>query len=111
MLSDNEKKYLNRIPLSKKAVIFPYDLKVKDAVNIIKGKIDKVGRSWKTVWLGASALGIAGQNDIDFHILCSKSEFSKYAKKVKKIFGESVPNMSVYKWEFKLKGFEVEEDE
>lgn len=108
MLTSNEKKYLKKIPLSQGASILPFDPKVNDAVKIIENKLKEGGYNWKTICLGSVALGIAGQNDIDFHILCAKSEFPKYAKKVEKLFGNRIPNISIYKWEFSVKGFPVE---
>lgn len=58
--------------------------------------------------MGASALGIAGQSDIDIYICCPTEDFGKYVPKLKQVFGENKYGISIIKWELAREGFHVE---
>ncbi len=108
MLTSDEEKYLLKIPEDKIAHIYPYDSKVKTVVAFLKSKLKAAGIENDFLWIGASALGIAGQNDIDFHILSRSDEWQSLAQKVSSVFGERVKGISIFKWDLKIDGFEVE---
>jgi len=57
---------------------------------------------------GASALGIAGQNDIDINVLATPEEYEKDSAIIEKIFGEPKRRGASIKWEFIKNGFDVE---
>lgn len=66
MLTADEEKYLLTIPLDKIAKINAYEPEVKGVAQKIIAEIQGVVPQRKILYVGASALGIAGQNDIDF---------------------------------------------
>lgn len=109
MLTENEEKYLKTIPEDKIANIKPFDPRVRETgnkiVQIIKNKIPEL----EVLFMGASVLGIAGQNDIDLNVLSSPSEYKNYLSILIKLFGEPTKsNSNLIKWEFIRDGFEVE---
>lgn len=108
MLTPSEEKYLQKIPENKIVQIYPYNSKVKEAVTLIEKRLKDCEIDSELLWIGASALGIAGQNDIDLHILAKPSEWENLAPKVSEAFGERIPNISIHKWEFNIDNFEVE---
>lgn len=108
MLTENQEKYLLKISEDKKVKIVPYDPKVVSIVNDIKKKIAKDGINLKIAHMGASALGISGQGDIDLYILCTEEEFPVYVPLLEKLFGPRVSGISIYKWQLSINEFEVE---
>ena len=108
MLTSNEEKYLSKIPEEKIVQIQPYDPRTVDTVDSIRNKLRLLNLDHDIRWIGASALGLAGQNDIDLHILSDPIEWENLSEKVTKIFGRRVQGISIYKWEFKTNGFDVE---
>jgi len=108
MLTENQEKYLLKIPEDKKVKIVPYNPRVKEVVVDIKSKITKEGIDLEVAHMGASALGISGQGDIDLYILCKEEDFDAYAPRLEKLFGPRVSGVSIYKWQLSIDGFEVE---
>src|SRR3989344_8953894 len=108
MLTENQEKYLLKIPEDKKVKIVPYNPRVKEVVVDIKSKITKEGIDLEVAHMGASALGIAGQGDIDLYILCKEEDFNLYIPRLEKLFGPRVSGISIYKWQLNIDGFEVE---
>lgn len=108
MLTSDEQLYLEKIPLNKVAHIRDYDPNVATTVSTLRTLIKDSQVTNELLWIGASALGIAGQNDIDLHILSTREEWDKLSAKVDAIFGERVPGISIYKWAFLMDGFDVE---
>lgn len=109
MLIQNQQKYLATIPEDKIVHIRPYDSKVKDVGNSIVLKIKEAIPGLDVLFMGASALGIGGQNDIDLNILSVPAEYSKYIPVLEKLFGKPAKtNPNLVKWEFVQDGFEVE---
>ena len=108
MLTPNQEKYLLTIPEDKIIAIKPFDPKVKGVAQNIISKIKEVLPEAKVLFMGASALGIAGQNDIDMTILANR-EFNRYSNELENLFGKPVKsNPTLIKWEFVKDGFEVE---
>lgn len=108
MLTLNQEKYLFKIPEDKKVRIVPYNPKVKEVVDDIKKKILDEGINLEVAHMGASALGISGQGDIDLYILCKEEDFHVYIPLLEKIFGSKVPGISINKWDLSINGFEIE---
>ncbi|HCI05665.1 MAG: hypothetical protein UX26_C0008G0008 [Parcubacteria group bacterium GW2011_GWC1_45_9] len=109
MLTPNQEKYLQAIPEDKVIHIQPFNPKVresaKEIISQIKGKLPDLG----VFFGGASALGIAGQNDIDLNILSVPEEYDKHLPILKELFGEPTKtSFSLVEWEFKRNGFDVE---
>ena len=108
MLTENQEKYLLKISEDKKVRIVPYDPKAKEVVVDIKNKIAKGGIDLEVAHMGASALEISGQGDIDLYILCKEEDFNMYAPRLEKLFGLKVSGISSYKWQLHINGFEIE---
>src|SRR3989344_6875430 len=109
MLTPNQEKYLQTIPDYKLAKIKPFDPKVQEVGNAIVQKIKEVLPDLEVLFMGASALGIAGQNDIDLNVLSTPTEYPKYLPLLEELFGKPTKaNPNLVKWEFVEGGFEVE---
>lgn len=108
MLTSNQEKYLLTIPEDKVIFIKPFDPRVKEVARNIISKIKEVLPGTKILFMGASALGIAGQNDIDITIL-SNGEFERHSNSLENLFGKPAKsNPTLVKWEFIQDSFEVE---
>ena len=108
MLTPNQEKYLLTIPDEKIVKIYPYDPGIKNAAKSIIDKIHRAGINLDIKFMGASALGIAGQGDIDLYVLCPEGEFAAYLSKLERVFGRKEQGISLIKWEFIEQGFPVE---
>jgi GrpB-like predicted nucleotidyltransferase (UPF0157 family) len=108
MLTENQKNYLQKIPADQTVKIFPFDPKTLGIVQEIKDKIKNAGINLEVSFMGASALGISGQGDIDLYIFCPEEEFQLYLPRLEQIFGSKVQGISIIKWDFEIEGHEVE---
>ena len=108
MLTENQEKYLLKIPEDKKVKIFPYNPKAKEIVADIKRKILEEGIDLEVAHMGASALEISGQGDIDLYVLCKEEDFDAYTPRLEKLFGLRISDISIYKWQLNIDGFEIE---
>lgn len=109
MLTQNQEKYLKTIPAEKIARIKAFDPKVNASVSAITEQISQAAPGLPVLFMGASALGIAGQNDIDLNILSSPPEYAKYLPAFSATFGPPAKqNPNLVKWEFLHDGFDVE---
>lgn len=108
MLTADEEKYLQKIPSDKTVVIVPYDNNIPGIVQSIKEQIQNAGIDLEVKFLGASALTISGQGDIDLYIFCQEENFQTYLPRLEKIFGPKIAGVSIIKWEFERQGHEVE---
>ncbi len=109
MLTPNEEKYLKTIPEDKIANVHPFNPKVKEVANVIIQQIKTSCPDLEVFFGGSSALGIAGQNDIDMNLLSSPDKYPKYLPALTSLFGEpKKTNPILVKWEFEKNGFEVE---
>ena len=109
MLTENQEKYLKTIPEDKIASVKSFDPKVRDSSNEIVRQIKNKLPDLEVLFMGASALEIAGQNDIDINVLSTPNEYHKHSPALKELFGEPVKsNSNLIKCEFIKDGFEVE---
>ncbi len=108
MLTPNQEKYLQKIPESEKVLIKPFDSRATDVAADLLGEIKRIVPDFKVLFMGAAALGIAGQNDLDLYILCTEKDFAKYLPKLEQHFGPKIQGISIIKWEFTRDGFPVE---
>jgi hypothetical protein len=107
MLTLNQKKYIETIPKEKIAVIQPFNPKVKEIAAEIIEKIKNELPTSEIFFLGASALGVAGQNDIDITVVNDDVDVGE--KTLQRLFGNfTKKNPGLIKWEFRDVGFEVE---
>lgn len=107
MLLQGQKDYLAKLPLERAESIVsvkPWDSRVipvaENIIGVIKEKIPDADIRF----MGASALRISGQNDIDIYVLCSDENKENYTEKLKELFGEKAKEK---KWKFFQDGFEV----
>jgi len=109
MLTKNQENYLKTIPEQKIIEVKPFNPKAKEVGESIVRSIKNKLPNTEVLFMGATALGIAGQNDIDLNVLSKPSEYGKYLPLLMELFGEpSQSNPNLVKWEFIKDGFEVE---
>lgn len=106
MLSENQLKYLSTIPDSKAVSIFPYSEAISVVANETIKKIENAVPELIILFIGASALKISGQNDIDINILAPKNDFDKYLPKIIEVLGEPTFKGSSIEWTSKINGYE-----
>lgn len=107
MLLPGQKDYLSKLSPERamaKVSVKPWDLRILPvAENIIKRIKNKIPEA-DVRFMGASALKISGQNDIDIYVLCSDEIKDAYTEKLKELFGEKTKEK---KWKFIEDGFEI----
>ncbi|MCL5091064.1 MAG: GrpB family protein [Patescibacteria group bacterium] len=108
MLTQNQEKYLLTIPEDKVVKIFPYNSKAKLVAEEIISKIKETFPELEILFIGAAALGISGQDDLDINILSTSENFDKQLPGLVKIFGEPIIKGTSIKWSFEKEGYEVE---
>ncbi|WKZ27271.1 MAG: GrpB family protein [Candidatus Paceibacterota bacterium] len=113
MITEAQEKYLASLPDGKIIEVKPFDPHVQEVANELISQIREALPGVDLHFGGASALGIAGQNDIDISILYEAPEFDKYFSVLEKLFGtpsriSTSPKNKSVKWEFKKDGFEIE---
>lgn len=109
MLSADEEDYINKIPNNKKVFIKPYDKSVGITANSIIKRLQNELPGLEIKHMGASALEISGQNDIDIYIFSKPNEFDKYIPIVERHYGK--PESAKYDsiaWKFVESGFDIE---
>jgi len=109
MLTKYEEDFLKKIPISKKASVKPFNPKAKDTGDLLVKRIKEKLPGVKILFMGATALGIAGQNDIDIYVLSNSKNFHKYLPTLEKLFGK--PNSThdtFFEWSFTENEYLVE---
>lgn len=107
MLLPGQKDYLSKLPPERamaKVSIKSWDSRIPSVAESVVKKIKNKIPEADVKFMGASALGISGQNDIDIYVLCSDKEKDAYTEKLKELFGEKTKEK---KWKFFEGGFEV----
>ncbi len=107
MLTQDEKKYLEKIPADKKVVVKPFDPSTSEIAGEFIAMIKSADPELEAVHLGASALEISGQGDIDLSILCPKPDFQANKEKLSKVFGQNVAGFDTIQWQSVRNGHEV----
>jgi len=109
MLTKDEENYLEKIDPNKKISIKPFDKKAKETGEKIVFKIKNKLLNLEVLFMGATALEIAGQNDIDIYALSDRKDFDKYLKTLIELFGKAKKiHKTFIEWEFKENGYPVE---
>lgn len=109
ILTKNEEDFLSKIPEDKKVKINPFDPKAKEVGDSIVSIIKELLPSVEILFMGATALEIAGQNDIDIYVLSESKDFDKYLPTLKKFFGKPKNNHKTFiEWNFEKDGYPVE---
>jgi len=101
VITQREEAYLQTIPTNKKVAISPYNPRLSLLAQQIINEVQQRFPDATIRHLGAAALEIAGQNELDLYFLASQSDFGLYLRGIEKIFGKP-RNMSETSvaWEF-----------
>ena len=107
MILESQEKYLASRP-DKSIITKPFDPKAQETGKEIVKKLEAVLPGLKIYFWGATAIGIAGQNDIDIDIFSTPKEYDLYRPVIEGIFGQPIKLGSSIRWEFKRNDFDVE---
>ena len=106
MLTQGQKDYLSKLnpEMANSSVhVESYNphtkLVAEEVINTIKGQIPEAD----VRFIGASALGISGLNDVDIYVICPVELKESYLSKLEDLFGEQIKNQ----WQWMKNGFEV----
>lgn len=109
MLTKDELDFLNKIPASKIVHISPFDSKVIKTSEDLIQSISIIHPGLEVKHMGASALRISGQNDIDIYAFSDPRNFGKFLPGLIKLFGEPLHRHETFcEWKFKKEGFDIE---
>lgn len=109
ILSDDEIKYISKIPEDKIVIIKPFSDKQTPIADEIISKINNIFPTLQVLHMGASGLKISGQGDLDIYILTHPGKFSQYLPVLEKIFDK--PKSQKYDsiaWEFEVESYPIE---
>ncbi len=88
MITEDEKNYLAKIDPTKIVRVYPFNSEGQSIALNLVNKIKAVFPQANVLFMGSTALGIAGQKDIDIYILDSVENFEKYLPKLESMFGQ-----------------------
>ena len=109
MLTKDELDFLNKIPADKNVHICPFNPKVADVVETLIQSIHNIDHDLEIKHMGASALGISGQNDLDVYAFSDPSDFKKYLPDLMNLFGKPLHKHETFvEWKLKKEGFDIE---
>lgn len=109
MLTSDEIDYLNKIPADKKVSIRPFNSKVSSIAESIVRSVVQIYPGLEVKHMGASSLGISGQNDVDVYAFSDPEYFDKYLPGLNKIFGKPPHKHETFcEWKFKKDKLDVE---
>lgn len=109
MLSKDEIDYLEKISKNKKVYIYPFDPKLIETAEEIIKTINNIYPNLEIKHMGASALKISGQNDLDIYAFSNPTNFGKYLPGLTKILGEPIRKHETFiEWGFDKYGFSVQ---
>ena len=109
MLTKDEESYLNKIPEDKIVNINPFDNRIIKTADEITASIIKIYPNLEIKHMGASALEISGQNDIDIYVFSDPIDFDKYLLGLTKLFGKPLHvHEKFIEWQFTKNGFDIE---
>ncbi len=109
MLKDDQKRYLETIPESSIANILPWDPNSTALADKLIAQIKLAVPGLEVFYSGASALKIAGQNDIDFSILSPVPDFEKHLPKLTQVLGEpQKKSKENIRWDFMRDGYKID---
>ena len=87
MLTPEQEKWIESLS-DKTITIIPYDPRAGELFIKIKERIESVlGSKVIVEHVGASSLGISGQDEVDVSIVAKKEDFEVYIKKLEPLFG------------------------
>ncbi|HEV7423912.1 MAG TPA: GrpB family protein [Candidatus Paceibacterota bacterium] len=110
MLKQNQINYLKTVPKDRITHVVDFDPKTQTTAQEIISEVQNVLPLVKIYYIGSSALGIAGENDIDLTIM-AEANFDESLKILKESYGtpeHENPQTRYVKWEFARNSFPVE---
>jgi GrpB-like predicted nucleotidyltransferase (UPF0157 family) len=109
MLTKEEIDFLNKIPADKKVRVYPFNPKVIKVTEDLIQSINNIYPDLEVKHMGASALEISGQNDIDIYAFSYPKDFGKFLPGLIKLFGEPLHQHETFvEWKFKREGLDIE---
>ncbi|MEN9405645.1 MAG: hypothetical protein RLY47_604 [Candidatus Parcubacteria bacterium] len=108
MIKESQETYLSTLPDGKMIEVKPFDPRAREVADEILAQLREALPDAELHFLGAVALGISGQNDIDITILSAPTEFDEYRSTIEKLYGAPVRVTKSVKWQFQKEGFNVE---
>lgn len=100
---------MKKIPADKIVRIDPFNRKVTKTAEAVIRSIKEVYPDLEVKHMGASALGISGQNDLDIYAFSKPSDFGNYLLGLIKLFGEPLHKHETFiEWKFNKDGFDIE---
>jgi len=106
MITQKEQNYLDNLSPEEAGRIIsitPYSSEVHEIAEKVMAKIKSILPDADVRFMGASALKISGQNDIDIYVLTDTLNHPKYLSVLNELFGEQTK----HKWHWLEKGYEV----
>ena len=109
MLTQAQQKYLLTIPKEKTVTIYPFTKELEQAADELIATVQRAVPDLTVQHLGASALGLSGQGDLDIYTFCDPAAFNVYLPRLIETFGEPEKRgKTSIKWAFEKNGFPVE---
>ena len=109
MLTENQSRYLLTIPQEKLVEIKPFTAELKSTGDELLSQIHAAVPQLELHHMGASALGISGQGDLDIYIFSSSKDFEQHLPRLIQVFGEPTKHSETsIKWDFERNGIPVE---
>lgn len=106
MLTSGQKNYLSKLPKERMEsiiTVLPYNPKTETISEKVIKQIKETIPEVDVRYMGASALKISGQNDVDIYVITPKEIKENYLSKLIPQFSEQVKN----KWQWHDDGIEV----
>jgi GrpB-like predicted nucleotidyltransferase (UPF0157 family) len=88
MLSTKQQEWVDHLSNDGKIKIVPYDPSCEEKYESIKEEVQKeIGEKNPVLHMGASDMGISGQDEIDIYVPVSPGKFNEIVSKIEKLFG------------------------
>lgn len=108
MLTKDEKDFLSK-QTDRIVTVKSFNPACRSVANAVTKKIRSKFPDADIRHLGASSLGLSGQNDVDLYILSKPEDFGKYLPELIELFGKTVGRKyDSNSWKFSEDGIEVE---
>lgn len=107
MLTEGQKNYLNKLSTERSQSIvriLPFNPQTQSAAQGVIDKIKTLIPKVDVRFMGASALGISGQNDVDVYLVTREDRQAEYLSKLQTLFGEQ---QKKNKWNWYKDGIEI----
>ncbi len=108
MLTQNQERYLAKLPDNQTMTVVPWDPHGLDIAQEIIDTIKSALPHNEVIFIGSLPLKIAGQKDIDVSVFSPAADFSLYQPKLEEKFGKPDKlGMTSIAWHFQREGWDV----